>query len=87
MALYDSPGITYDGAPTDVSFVTAFDRVEQLWRHLELDTLTPGGFTKEGIAAAVVAQLSATTIPVNVTHFNGNPTVGSGQPNDPVRPA
>lgn len=24
--------------------------------------------------------------PVNVTHFNGNPTQGSGQPNDPVRP-
>lgn len=25
--------------------------------------------------------------PVNVTHFNGNPTVGSGTPADPVRPA
>lgn len=41
------------------------------------------------IAAAVVAamQTSPTPFPSNVTHFNGNPTVGSGQPNDPVRPA
>lgn len=39
------------------------------------------------VAAAVLAQLNATTIPVNVTHFNGNPTVGSGTPADPVRPA
>ena len=38
-------------------------------------------------AAAVLAALNATTIPVNVTHFNGNPTVGSGTPADPVRPA
>lgn len=34
-----------------------------------------------------LAELNATTIPVNVTHFNGNPTVGSGTPADPVRPA
>ena len=59
MALYDAPGITYDGTPTDASFVTALDRVEQLWRHLDLDTLTPGGFTKEGIASAVPASPTA----------------------------
>ena len=87
MALYDEPGITYDGTPTDVSFVTAFDRVEQLWRHLELDTLTPGGFTKEGIAAAVVAALGATTIPVNTVQINSKPLTGSGTPADPMRPA
>ena len=45
------------------------------------------GPTADQIAAAVLAQLNATTIPVNVTHFNGNPTVGSGTPADPVRPA
>lgn len=41
------------------------------------------------IAAAVVAamQTSPTPFPSNVTHFNGNPTVGSGTPADPVRPA
>lgn len=59
MALYDEPGITYDGTPTDASFVTALDRVEQLWRHLELDTLAPGGFTKEAIAAEVVVPTAA----------------------------
>ena len=53
-------------------------------------TMAEGGGsypTADQIAAAVVAQLNATTIPVNVTHFNGNPTVGSGTPADPVRPA
>ena len=45
------------------------------------------GPSASDIAAAVVAQLNATTIPVNVTHFNGHATQGSGQPNDPVRPA
>ena len=41
------------------------------------------------IAAAVVAamQTSPTPFPSNVTHFNGHATQGSGQPNDPVRPA
>lgn len=40
------------------------------------------------IAAAVVAamQTSPTPFPSNVTHFNGNPTQGSGAPGDPVRP-
>lgn len=39
------------------------------------------------IAAAVLAALQSTTIPVNVTHFNGNLTQGSGRLGDPVRPA
>lgn len=45
--------------------------------------------TTEQIAAAVLAalQTSTTPFPSNVTHFNGNPTQGSGQLNDPVRPA
>lgn len=53
-------------------------------------TMTGGsGPSASEIAAAVVAamQTSPTPFPSNVTHFNGNPTVGSGQPNDPVRPA
>ena len=47
------------------------------------------GPSADQIAAAVLAalQTSTTPFPSNVTHFNGNPTVGSGQPNDPVRPA
>ena len=51
-------------------------------------TMTGGsGLSADQIAAAVLAALNATTSPVNVTHFNGNPTVGSGTPADPVRPA
>ena len=53
-------------------------------------TMAEGGGsypTADQIASAVLAAIQGTTIPVNVTHFNGNPTVGSGQPNDPVRPA
>ena len=47
------------------------------------------GPSADQIADAVLATLQTSTItfPSNVTHFNGNPTVGSGQPNDPVRPA
>lgn len=52
-----------------------------------IDGVAPACPTADQIAAAVLAQLNATTIPVNVTHFNGNPTQGSGQPGDPVRPA
>lgn len=50
---------------------------------------TSGGASVDydAIAAAVLDALNATTIPVNVTHFNGNPTQGSGAPGDPVRPA
>ena len=53
-------------------------------------TMTGGsGPSASDIAAAVVAamQTSPTPFPSNVTHFNGNPTVGSGTPADPVRPA
>ena len=85
MATYDSPGITYDGTPTDVSFVTALDRLEQLWRHMELDTLAPGGFTKEGIASAVVSALQATTIPVDTKKMNGADIVGDGSEANPWR--
>ena len=83
--IYDQPGVTYDGAPTSDSLLTAIERIEQLWEHMSLNTITPGGFTRDGIVLAM--QTSPTPFPSNVTHFNGHATQGSGQPNDPVRPA
>lgn len=73
------------GTPALSSGTSPFTREELdfLLAYMQENLMIP---TASDIAAAVVAQLSATTIPVNVTHFNGNPTVGSGQPNDPVRP-
>ena len=53
-------------------------------------TMAEGGGsypTADQIASAVLAALQSTTIPVNVTHFNGNLTQGSGRLGDPVRPA
>ena len=46
----------------------------------------PGQGRPKASRLAVLAALQSTTIPVNVTHFNGNPTQGSGAPGDPVRP-
>jgi hypothetical protein len=40
--------------------------------------------TVEEIAAAVIAALNATTIPVNVKQFNSTPITGTGRPGDPV---
>ena len=65
---------------------------------IRINRQTPGiaiGYSTEGgagpsaaeSAAAVLAALQSTTIPVNVTHFNGNLTQGSGRLGDPVRPA
>ena len=45
------------------------------------------GPSASDIAAAVVAALGATTIPVNVTHINSELLTGSGTPADPMRPA
>lgn len=85
--IYDAPGITYDGIPTNDSLLGAVNKIGQVWLHMNLDTLSPGGFTKEGIASAVVSDLQATTIPVNVTQVNHVPLQGSGIPADPMRPA
>ena len=54
-------------------------------------TMAEGGGsypTADQIAAAVLAALQTSSVPFpsNVTHFNGNPTQGSGAPGDPVRP-
>ena len=85
--IYDAPGITYDGIPTNDSLLGAVNKIGQVWLHMNLDTLSPGGFTKEGIASAVVSDLQATTIPVNVTQVNSVTLQGSGIPADPMRPA
>ena len=45
------------------------------------------GPSAESIAAAVLAALQATTIPVNVTQVNHVTLQGSGIPADPMRPA
>lgn len=43
--------------------------------------------TTEQIAAAVLAALQATEIPVNVESVNGQPIKGSGTETDPWNPA
>lgn len=43
--------------------------------------------TTDQIAAAVLAALNATTIPVNVKQVNSVALQGSGIPADPMRPA
>lgn len=85
--IYDAPGITYDGIPTNDSLLGAVNKIGQVWLHMNLDTLSPGGFTKEGIASAVVSDLQATTIPVNIKQVNHVTLQGSGIPADPMRPA
>lgn len=45
------------------------------------------GPSAESIAAAVIAALQGTTIPVNVTQVNSVTLQGSGIPSDPMRPA
>lgn len=87
MTIYDAPGITYDGIPTNDSLLGAVNKIGQVWLHMNLDTLSPGGFTKEGIASAVVSDLQATTIPVNVTQVNDVTIKGVGTPANPWNPA
>ena len=77
--------ITYYPDPSDVRLGVTYGPTGTEYT----GTMTGGsGPSASDIAAAVVAamQTSPTPFPSNVTHFNGNPTVGSGQPNDPVRP-
>ena len=76
------------GSPALSSGTSPFtqEQLDYLLAYMQDNLMIP---TAADIAAAVVAamQTSPTPFPSNVTHFNGNPTVGSGQPNDPVRPA
>ena len=87
MTIYDAPGITYDGMVINGSMIEAVDRITQVWQHMNLDSLTPGGFTKEAVASAVVSALQATTIPVNNTLINGAPVIGDGSEANPWRGA
>ena len=53
-------------------------------------TMAEGGGsypTAESIAAAVLAALQGTTIPVNIKQVNHVTLQGSGIPADPMRPA
>ena len=85
MTIYDAPGITYDGMVINGSMIEAVDRITQVWQHMNLDSLTPGGFTKEAVASAVVSALQATPIPVNNTLINGAPVIGDGSEANPWR--
>ncbi len=85
MTIYDAPGITYDGMVINGSMIEAVDRITQVWQHMNLDSLTPGGFTKEAVASAVVSALQGTTIPVNNTLINGAPVIGDGSEANPWR--
>jgi hypothetical protein len=70
-------------APT-VSGGSALFTPEQLayiLAYVEANMAVP---TVEEIAAAVIAALNATTIPVNIKQFNSNPISGTGRPGDPV---
>lgn len=87
MTIYDAPGITYDGMPTDTSLLNAVNQIGQVWLHMNLNSITPGGFTTDGIASAVTSHLQATTIPVNVTQVNDVTIKGVGTPANPWNPA
>ena len=79
MTIYDAPGITYDGMVINGSMIEAVDRITQVWQHMNLDSLTPGGFTTDGIASAVTSSLQSTTIPVDAQKIAGQPIYGNGR--------
>ena len=62
-------------------------RYEQPVQAIGYSTTGTTGPSAESIAAAVVAALQATTIPVNVTKVHNVVLTGSGTPADPMRPA
>ena len=86
MTIYDAPGITYDGMVINGSMIEAVDRITQVWQHMNLDSLTPGGFTKEAVASAVLAALQATTIPANIKQVNDVTVQGAGTKLNPWQP-
>ena len=85
MIIYDAPGITYDGMPTDTSLLNAVNQISQVWQHLNLNSITPGGFTTDGIASAVTSSLQSTTIPVDAQKMNGADIIGDGSELNPWR--
>lgn len=84
--IYDAPGITYDGIPTNDSLLGAVNKIGQVWLHMNLDTLSPGGFTTDGISSAVLAALQATPIPANIKQVNDVTVQGAGTKLNPWQP-
>ena len=60
------------------------DELAFLLAYMQENLMIP---TTEQIAAAVLAALQATEIPVNVESVNGQPIKGSGTETDPWNPA
>ena len=81
MSIYDDPLITYNGQPTDAFFNQMNAKVDELHERLGLNA----GPSAADIAAAVLAALNATTIPVNNTLINGAPVIGDGSEANPWR--
>lgn len=61
-------------------------RYQQPVQAIGYSTTGTSGPTAESIAAAVLAALSATTIPVNITQVNSTPVGGSGTTDNPWGP-
>lgn len=74
MSIYDDPLITYNGQPTDAFFNQMNSKVDEVHERLGLNA----GPSASDIAAAVMAALNATTIPVNIKQVNSIPIKGSG---------
>lgn len=60
------------------------EQLDYLLAYMQENLMIP---TTDQIAAAVMAAIQATTIPVNVTQVNSVTLQGSGIPADPMRPA
>ena len=81
MSIYDDPLITYNGQPTDAFFSQMNAKVDELHERLGLNA----GQSAADIAAAVLAALNATTIPVDTKKMNGADIVGDGSEANPWR--
>ena len=76
--------ITYYPDPSDVRLGVTYGPTGTEYTGTMTGT---SGQSASDIAAAVVAALGATTIPVNTVQINSKPLTGSGTPADPMRPA
>ena len=81
MSIYDDPLITYNGQPTDAFFNQMNAKVDELHERLGLNA----GPSAADIAAAVLAALNATTIPVDTQKMNGADIIGDGSEANPWR--
>ena len=74
MSIYDDPLITYNGQPTDAFFNQMNAKVDELHGLFGLNAAPSAA----DIAAALLAALNATSIPVNIKQVNSVPIKGSG---------